>query len=160
MELSPDLNELLRSFRSRNVEFVVVGAHALAFHGYPRFTGDLDLLVRPTDDNAERIVHALEDFGFVDLGLAVSDFTRPDAVVQLGHPPARVDILTAITGVSWDDASAGSIEVTLGEYPVPVLGLRELIANKRSTGRTRDLADLEALEDLATDNDPDSPGQS
>ncbi|MFP4153536.1 MAG: hypothetical protein ACLFSV_11880 [Alkalispirochaeta sp.] len=151
------MNELLGLFRSRNVEFIVVGAHALAYHGSPRFTGDLDLLVRPTDGNAERIILALEAFGFADLGLSVADFTTPDTVIQLGHPPARVDILTAITGVSWDAAFAGSVEGNLGAHRVLFLGLSELITNKRSTRRTRDLADLEALESLDTGSTDDPP---
>ncbi|MDA3949134.1 MAG: hypothetical protein PF508_07885 [Spirochaeta sp.] len=145
MELSHDLNELLGSFLSRNVEFIVVGAHALAHHGVPRFTGDLDILVRPTEENAARIVAALEDFGFSDLGLSKSDFTTPDAVIQLGRAPARVDILTTITGVSWKDAAAGSAEGTVGTNHVRFLGRAELITNKQATGRTKDLADIEAL---------------
>jgi hypothetical protein len=146
MDLSPDLNELLESFRSQKVEFIVVGAHALAFHGVPRFTGDLDLLVRPTEENARRILAALEAFGFAGLGLSTTDFTTPDAVIQLGHPPARVDMLTAITGVSWENAFAGSVDGTLGAHNVRFLGRRELLANKTATGRLKDRADLEALE--------------
>lgn len=146
MELFPDLNALLQSFHSHGVEYLIVGAHALAYHGVPRFTGDLDLLVHPTDQNAQRIITALEAFGFGDLGLVADDFTRPAAVVQLGYPPARIDLLTEITGVSWQEALAGSVQGMIGDVSVKYLGRDELIANKRAVGRTKDLADIEALE--------------
>lgn len=145
MELSQDLNELLELFLSRNVSFIVVGAHALAFHGVPRFTGDLDLLVEPREENARRIVDALEDFGFGGLGLSEEDFTTPDQVVQLGNPPSRVDILTSISGVSWEEAAAGANIGEIGSSSARFLGRSDLIRNKRATGRTQDLSDLERL---------------
>lgn len=145
MELSPDLNALLRSFHDHHVEYIVVGAHALAYHGVPRFTGDLDLLVQPTADNAQRILAALESFGFGGLGLTTDDFTQPDTVIQLGNPPARVDILTAISGVDWETAATGATPGTIADLPVRYLGKNELIVNKRATGRIKDLADIEAL---------------
>ena len=145
MELSQDLNELLELFLSRQVRFIVVGAHALAFHGVPRFTGDLDLLVEPGDQNARRMLDALSDFGFGGLGLTERDFTTPDQVIQLGNPPSRVDILTSITGVTWQEAEEGAVNGELGSASVPFLGRSELVRNKRAAGRTRDLADLERL---------------
>lgn len=145
MELSRDLNELLVLFVSRNVKFVVVGAHALAFHGVPRYTGDLDLLVEPDPGNAERILNALDSFGFGGLGITREDFIEPDRVVQLGNSPSRVDILTSITGVSWKEAEENADEGSIGDTVVRFLGRRELIRNKRATGRTQDLADLERL---------------
>lgn len=147
MKLSPDLKELLTLFRLHDIEFIIVGAHALAFHGVPRFTGDLDILVRPTEKNARQIVAALEAFGFSGLGISIDDFITPEKVIQLGRPPARVDILTTITGVTWDEAAAGAVEGTLGETSLLFLGRTELITNKGSTGRIKDLADIEALDD-------------
>ena len=145
MELSPDLNELLRLFHSHGVESVVVGAHALAHHGAPRFTGDLDLFVAPTRENATKILGSLEAFGFGGLGLNVDDFSTPDQVIQLGTPPSRVDILTSLSGVSWETARATAVHTQFGDIPVLVLGRDELIANKRATGRLKDQADLEAI---------------
>ncbi|TVR72715.1 MAG: hypothetical protein EA427_02935 [Spirochaetaceae bacterium] len=145
MELSPDLNELLALFHAHRVEFVIVGAHALAFHGAPRFTGDLDILVEPEETNAVRIVAALVEFGFGSSGITPDDFIHPDQVIQLGHPPSRVDLLTSLTGVDWDTVSANAIDDSLGTVPVRFIGRRELIRNKRALGRHKDLADLEAL---------------
>jgi hypothetical protein len=124
---------------------VIVGGYALAFHGAPRFTGDLDLLVRPEADNARRVVAALAEFGFGDLGLSTNDFEQPGQVVQLGYAPLRVDLITSLSGVSWEEAAAGQAPGSFGNVPVNYLGRQQLIANKRATGRKRDWADLEAL---------------
>jgi hypothetical protein len=145
MEGQPDFRELLALFNARTVEYVIVGGYALALHGAPRFTGDLDLLVKPDPANARRIVAALEEFGFGSVGLTVEDFTRPDRVVQLGVPPVRIDLITSLTGVSWEEAVAGKVKGSYGDIPVYYIGRKQLIANKRATGRRQDLADLEAL---------------
>jgi hypothetical protein len=147
MKLTKDLREFIESFLSSKVEFMVVGAVALAHHGMPRFTGDLDLLVRPSEANAARILGALTQFGFGGLGLSVADFTTPDQVIQLGYPPVRVDLLTGITGVSFNEAWAGRSEGELDGLPVSMLGKAELIKNKRAVGRPQDLADVARLED-------------
>jgi len=118
----------------------------MAFHGVPRFTGDVDVLVRPTKENAKRLLAALDDFGFSSLGLKAADFCEPDQVVQLGVAPLRVDILTSITGVSWEEADRNKSKTTYGGVPVPFIGINEIIANKRAVGRTKDLADIELLE--------------
>ena len=118
---------------------------ALAFHGAPRFTGDLDLLVRPASENASRVVAALDDFGFGDLGLSPTDFERPDRVIQLGVPPVRVDIVTSLTGVAWEEAVESSVPGRFGDVPVRYVGRDRLIDNKRAVGRKKDLADVEAL---------------
>ena len=107
METQPDFRELLALFSAHHVESLLVGGYALAFHGAPRFTGDLDILLRPDAANAQRILPALGAFGFASVGLTASDFERPDQVVQLGVPPVRIDLITSITGVSWDEAWAG-----------------------------------------------------
>ncbi|NPV60473.1 MAG: hypothetical protein HPY75_12555 [Actinobacteria bacterium] len=145
MEVEQDFKELLESLNAHDVEYVIVGAYALAFHGVPRFTGDMDILVRPSPENAARILSALEDFGFGSLGLVPDDFQKPDHVVQLGVSPIRVDILTSITGVTWEEADAGKAIGTYGGVQVRFLGRDQVIANKRALGRKKDLADLESL---------------
>lgn len=145
MEVQPDFRELLGFFGARRVDFLIVGGYALAFHGVPRFTGDLDLWVRPTPENARRTIQALEDFGFGSLGLEARDFEKPDQVIQLGQPPVRVDLVTSISGVSWDEADASSVHAEFGGVPVRFLGRAALVANKSATNRARDRADLEAL---------------
>jgi len=145
METQPDFTELLALFNAHHVEYMVVGGYALAFHGAPRFTGDLDLLVKPDTANAQRILAALEAFGFALVGLTPSDFEHPDQVVQLGAPPVRIDLITSITGVSWDEAFAGRTAGRYGDLPVDYIGREQFIANKRATGRQKDVADLEVL---------------
>jgi hypothetical protein len=145
MEVQPDFRELLALFNANQVEYMVIGGYALAFHGAPRFTGDLDVFVKPDLENARRIIESLDQFGFKSVELSVDDFQAPDQVVQLGVPPVRVDILTAITGVSWAEAVAGRVEGKYGDIPVYYIGREQFAANKRATGRRRDLADLEAL---------------
>ena len=145
MEAQPDFRELLGLFNAHRVEYMVVGGYALAFHGAPRFTGDLDLLVKPDPDNARRILAALEEFGFASVGLTAPDFTVQDQVVQLGVPPARIDLITSLTGVSWDEAFTSGVAGRYGDTPVYYIGRDQFIANKRATGRKRDLADLDAL---------------
>ena len=145
MDAQPDFKELLELFNSHGVEYLVVGAYALAFHGAPRNTGDIDLLVQIHPENAVKIVSALQAFGFGALGLKVEDFLQPDQVVQLGVPPVRVDILTSISGVTWEEAHAGRTPGRYGDVPVNFIGKNEYIKNKRATGRKKDAADIEAL---------------
>jgi hypothetical protein len=145
MEPQTDYKELLALFNANEVRYIIVGAYALAFHGAPRYTGDLDLLVRPDGENGGRILRALDAFGFGSLGLTVDDFAVPDKVVQLGVPPVRVDIVTSITGVTWDEAEASRAMGRFGSVPVSYLGKEMFIRNKRALGRNKDLADAEAL---------------
>jgi len=140
-----DFEELFACLTARHVRFVVVGGHALAYHGRPRFTKDLDVFVEPTSENAARLLLALEDFGFGGLDLKTADFDRPGMVVQLGIAPNRVDLLTTIDGVSFEQAWNGRVVGRFGTESVPFLGRRELLANKRAVGRLQDLADIEAL---------------
>jgi len=145
MEVQRDFEELLKSFNAREVAYLIVGAHAVAFHGAPRYTGDLDVLVRPDIENARQILAALSDFGFASLELTVEDFTVPGRVVQLGVPPVRVDITTSITGVTWDEAYDGKVAGNYGSVPVHYLGRAQFVINKKALSRRKDLADLEAL---------------
>jgi hypothetical protein len=145
MEAQRDFRDLLALFNAHKVDYLIVGAYALAYHGAPRYTGDMDILVRPDSENAQRVLRALGDFGFGSLGLTVEDFSSPEKVVQLGVAPVRVDIVTSITGVSWEDAAAGRLAGTYGGLEVYYLGKKQLILNKRALGRKKDLADLEAI---------------
>jgi hypothetical protein len=143
--MNPDFAEMLAAFNAAGAEYLVVGAHALAAHGRPRATGDLDLWVRPTEANARRVHAALRAFGAPLEALSVEDLAAPDLVFQIGVAPVRIDILTAISGVEFDEAWKDRISVPIGELPVPVIGRDCLIRNKRAAGRPRDLADLADL---------------
>ena len=145
MEAQSDFRELLALLNDHAVEHVVVGAFALAFHGAPRFTGDIDLYVRPTRENAERIIQALAAFGVASSDLSSEDFVQLDRVVQIGVLPVRVDLLTSITGVSWEEADGGKMPGSYGDVPVFFLGREQYVKNKKATGRKKDLADLEAI---------------
>jgi hypothetical protein len=145
MEIQKDFKELFELFKAHKVEYLVVGGYALAFHGAPRFTGDIDLLVKRDSENARRILSALAEFGFGCLELSEVDFTSPNNIVQLGVPPVRVDIMTSLTGVGWEKAEAGKVSGNYGGTPVYFISKADFIANKRALGRRKDLADLEAL---------------
>jgi hypothetical protein len=146
MEKIPqDFKELLELLNSHKVEYLVVGSYALAFHGAPRFTGDIDLFVKPDLANAKRILEALGEFGFGSLNLSEADFTTPENVVQFGVPPVRIDIMTSLTGVSWEKAQAGKVRGNYDKTLVYFISKQELIANKTALGRQKDLADIEAL---------------
>lgn len=146
MKTSRDFEDLLGYFNARGVDYLVVGAHAFAFHAKPRFTKDLDLLVRSTPENAERILAALDDFGFGGVGLEEDDFLGSEQIIQLGVAPNRVDLITSIDGVPFEEAWEGRVAGRYGEQPVFYLGLRELIRNKQASGRAQDVADLEWLQ--------------
>jgi hypothetical protein len=145
MEVQKDFKELLALFNEHKVEYVIVGGYALAFHGAPRYTGDIDILIYPAPANAHRILAALDEFGFGSVGLTDADFHKPENVIQLGVPPVRVDIITSLTGVSWEDVSAGKIQGNYADIPVYYIGREQFISNKRAVGRKKDLADIEAL---------------
>lgn len=148
MQLQPDLREFIGLLNSNGVEYVIVGAHALAYHGRPRYTGDLDILVRVSEENARRLEEVLILFGFQSTGLKAKDFLGINRVVQLGVAPVRIDILTALTGVAFDEVWADRCETDLDGVPVNIISKRLLIQNKKSLGRPRDRADLESLEPL------------
>lgn len=145
MEIPNDFRELLELFSKHKVEYLIVGGYALAFHGAPRFTGDIDLFVRPDQQNAERILAALDEFGFGSLDLSEKDFTTPGQVIQLGVPPVRIDIITSVSGVSWDKANLDKVPGQYGQTPVFFIGREDFITNKKATGRKKDVADIEAL---------------
>ena len=148
MQLSPDFRELLECFDRHEVRYLVVGGWALAAHGVPRLTKDLDLWVWPDDGNADAVVRALEDFGFAELGLARDDFISPDVVVQLGSPPNRVDLITTPPGVDFEQCWADRLSLTLDGLEVPFIGLEGLKANKRASGRAQDVVDVQVLDGI------------
>jgi hypothetical protein len=146
MDVAPDFDEFIGLLTARGVEFVIVGAYALAFHGVPRFTGDLDLLVRPTLDNAARLLAAIDAFGFPVRGLTPETIVDPRRMLEMGVPPVQIHLMSAISGVDWDEAWSSSIEGPLGVRTVRFLGRDAFLRNKRAAGRPRDLADIDALE--------------
>ena len=148
IELPDDFRDLLVALSEAGAEFVVLGGHAVAFHGHPRATKDLDVLVRPSTDNAKRVYSALAAFGAplsaFDVGEA--DFATYDGVLQMGVPPIRIDILNRADGITFDEAVAEGTKFELDGHTIPVIGRAALLKNKRAAGRDQDLADVKALE--------------
>lgn len=146
--MNDDFRDLLGALVDAGVSFLVVGAHALAAHGVPRVTGDLDIWVRPTDDNAHRVWQALGVFGapLPDLDVRERDFATPNLVVQFGLPPYRVDIMTSISGVEFAEAWPTRLEGHLFEVPIAFIGRDAFVRNKTASGRPKDLSDVRSLE--------------
>lgn len=143
--MNPHFAEILRLFREEDVEFLVIGAHALAAHGHVRATLDIDLWVRPSADNARRLWRALERFRAPLFKMQISDFAEAEVLYQIGVPPSRIDIMTSVTGLMFDSAWPNRVEAMFGDVPAPVLGLADMRTAKRAAGRLKDLADLEEL---------------
>jgi hypothetical protein len=147
--MNRDFAEMLSALSAEGAEFLVVGAYAMAAHGYPRATGDIDVWVRPSPENAERVLRALRTFGAPLFDLQVSDLVSVDTVFQIGLPPNRIDLLTGISGVAFDEAWPSRMRTTVDGIEVPVLGMAHLLQNKRASGRPKDQADLVWLESKA-----------
>jgi hypothetical protein len=145
MPLNKDLREFVESLNSNKVDYLVVGAFAVAWYGYPRFTADLDILIRPDSANAARVLDALRQFGFGALDIAIEDLTAAGQVIQLGVKPNRIDILTSVSGVTFEEAWKDRKDGLLEGIPVTFIGRAALIRNKESTGRAKDLGDAEEL---------------
>lgn len=145
MKLHQDIRAFIELCLSRKVEFLLVGGYALAFHGAPRFTEDIDLMVVVSPENADKLHAVLADFGFGGAGINRDDFLEADQVIQLGRAPNRIDILTGISGVTWQEAWASRIQVNFDGLEIQVIGKPELIRNKQAAGRPQDLADLVRL---------------
>jgi hypothetical protein len=147
VDVNEDFVDIAKGFVDNGVDFLIVGAYALAAHGFPRTTGDIDLFVRPTPENAARVFRALADFGapIAAHGVTQRDFEVEDKVYQLGLPPRRIDILTSISGVSFDEAAEAAIEGNLGPVRVRFIGKAAMARNKLASGRPKDLADAELL---------------
>lgn len=145
--MNRDFVEMLSELSAAGVEFLVVGAHALGAHGTVRATGDLDIWVNPTPENAQRVMRALAAFGAPLFDLTLADLTNTDTVFQIGQEPCRIDILTGISGVPWDEGWNGRMSIEIEGIPVAVLGRNEFVKNKRAVGRPIDRIDLELLGD-------------
>jgi hypothetical protein len=143
--MNPDFIDLLRAFIAADVRFLVVGAYALALHGRPRGTGDLDVWVDATPENAPRVMQALRAFGAPMLDVTEADFSKPGVTYQIGVPPGRVDILTELTGIRFTGAWPQRVRGPFGDVEVDFIGRTDFIANKKATGRPKDLVDLELL---------------
>ena len=144
--MNRDFAEMLSALSEAGAEFLIVGAHALAFHGAPRFTGDLDLLIRPTADNASKTLAAVRAFGFPVEKLEPADLIDPRRILEMGIEPIQIHVMSSITGVSWEDAWQTRVAGICGEHPVSFLGREAFLKNKRAAGRPKDLADIDALE--------------
>lgn len=146
MVLSPDFKEFIRSLNDNQVRYLIIGGYAVALHGHPRYTKDLDVWIELSADNAENIIAALDDFGFSSLGLKAEDFLESNQVVQLGHPPNRIDILMSPKGIDFQTCYAARVAIDVDGILVNFIDRENLLKNKRETGRYQDLADVENLE--------------
>lgn len=147
MTLSTDFEDFLKLLNSYKVNYLIVGGYAMAFHGKPRYTGDLDVWINISEQNSSGMVSVIKDFGFGSLGFTKDDFLRPNLINQIGYPPLRIDILTSIDGVLFNEAYAERLKIEIEtDLVVDYIGLDELIRNKKTSGRKIDLADVEDLE--------------
>ncbi len=144
--LSKDFKTFITSLNKNRVRYLVVGGYAVALHGHPRYTKDLDVWVELTPENAGNILKALEQFGFGSLDLTQADFLEADQIIQLGYPPNRIDIMTSLKELTFKDCFKSRVQVQIGDVLVNFIDLENLKKNKRATGRLQDLADLENLE--------------
>lgn len=147
-DLNKDLSEFVELLVAHKVEFVVVGGFALAFHGHPRYTQDIDFFVRPSVENAEKLERTVKEFGFESLGLTSADFCDPNIVIQLGHEPNRVDLITGIDGLSFEEAWVNKVSGKLGGKSVWFISASDFLKNKRASGRAKDIADAEEIEKI------------
>ena len=145
MRVEKDYEDLLRLFNKYKVKYCVIGAYALAFHARPRYTKDMDIFVLPDDINAEKVVRALRDFGFGSLDIKKDDLNRAGKIIQLGYEPVRIDLITSLTGCDPNEVWRGRKTGTYGREKTYFIGRRELVKNKKATGRFIDLSDLELL---------------
>jgi hypothetical protein len=144
--LQPDFREFLSLLIRHEVRFLVVGGYAVGVHGYPRFTGDLDIFVAVSPENAAKLVRAFREFGFDLPGLSEEPFLEARRLVEIGVEPTKIQVMTSISGTTFDDAWASHVEVETGGTRVPFIGYEELLRNKRATGRSKDAVDAEHLE--------------
>lgn len=145
MDLAPDFDEFCALLIAHHVDFAVVGAYALAFHGAPRFTGDLDLLVRPTDANGRRLLNAIAAFGFPTAPVTPGDIAAGGKVIEMGVAPVQIHVMSQIDGVGWDEVWQSRETGPLGRHEVAFIGREAFLRNKRAAGRPKDLADIDAL---------------
>lgn len=143
--LNQNFKEFIRSLNANNVRYLIVGGYAVAFHGHPRYTKDLDIWIEADETNVTRLISALDDFGLGSLGLRKEDFSDPDMVVQLGYAPNRIDLIMSLKGIQFESSFESKVVSEMEDIPVNFIGLDPLRTNKKATGRRQDLADLENL---------------
>jgi hypothetical protein len=146
MIINKDFREFIELLNSNNVKYLVVGGYAVAFHGYPRYTKDMDIWIWINENNAKKLIKTLEEFGFSSLGLKKEDFLKPEYVIQLGYPPNRIDILTKISGLEFEKCYKSRVKTNMDGITIDFINLENLKKNKKAIGRFKDLADLENLE--------------
>jgi hypothetical protein len=146
MIINKDFREFIELLNSNNVKYLVVGGYAVAFHGYPRYTKDMDIWIWINENNAKKLIKTLEEFGFSSLGLKKEDFLKPEYVIQLCYPPNRIDILTKISGLEFEKCYKSRIKTNMDGITIDFIDLENLKKNKKAIGRFKDLADLENLE--------------
>jgi hypothetical protein len=145
--LHKDFKEFVSLLNEHEVQYMLVGGYAVGFHGYPRYTGDLDIWFRSTRDNAEKLITILNIFGFSFSNLTVEDFLKEDQFIQLGYEPFRIDLISSVSGLTFDEAYKHHVTIKIEDMDVVFIGLDDLIKNKRASGRTKDMNDVENLEE-------------
>jgi hypothetical protein len=145
MDLNQDWREFVESLEENGVEYLLVGAVAGSFHGVPRMTGDIDFWVKPSDKNAAAVLRALDSFGFSGLDVTADELAAPDLVLQLGFPPRRIDLLTSLEALQFDECYSRRVQAEIGGLMIPVLSKEDFVRNKTALGRPKDLADVEAI---------------
>ena len=148
MTLDKDFEDFILSLNNFNVDYMVVGGYALSFHGKPRHTGDLDIWINISEDNAQKMIEVLKDFGMASLGMTKNDFLQKGGIAQIGYPPLRIDILNEIDGVNFEEAWANHLQVDVDGILIKYIGLDDLIKNKEISGRPRDISDIKELKKL------------
>lgn len=142
---SQDFKEFVELLNNHNAEYLEVGGNAVGIHGHPRYTSDLDIWLNPTPENAQRVLVYVNEFGFSSFGLSLQDFTKEGNIVQLGYPPLRIDLLTQIDGVTFDECFKNKKEVEIEGLVVNFIGYQDLLKNKKESGRLRDIDDINNL---------------
>ena len=146
MTLDPDFEDFIKLLNQYEVEYMIIGGYAMAFHGRPRYTGDLDIWINISEYNAKKMLKVLEEFGFSSLNFRKEDFLKENLINQIGYPPLRIDILTSIDGINFNDAYPQKQVITIDDFTANYIGLNELIQNKNASGRQQDLVDVETLQ--------------
>jgi len=144
--LNQDFREFIQLLNDNQVKYLIIGGYAVAVHGHPRYTKYLDIWVEMTSENADKMMTALNQFGFGSLGLSPQDFQTPDQIIQLGYPPNRIDIITTPDGINFETCYNSKIEIVIDDISINFIDLENLKKNKKASGRLQDLADLENLE--------------
>ncbi len=144
--LNSDFKEFIRLLNDNQVKYLVIGGYAVAVHGHPRYTKDIDIWIEMSSENADKLLTALNQFGFGSLGLSPQDFQSPDQIIQLGYPPNRIDLITTPDGIDFKTCYTSKLEIIINDTPVQFIDLNNLKKNKKASGRLQDLADLENLE--------------